>query len=168
MAEEIEDCCRPSVQTNSGRCPACGSRGKPVSALTISVFVKDPELYLHPEKLPQGAYSICEEKSCPVVYFTSNNHLAFQKHELRAKVWQKEDDPEVPACYCFNNSVRTIEEELKRNGSTDVVARISLEVKADNCRCEVTNPQGSCCLGNVIKAVKIAKERTIQVPQAHR
>lgn len=168
VTEEIDDCCKPVTQKSPGKCPICGNHGKSVSVFTISVFLKDPEMYLQPEKLPQGNYLMCETKSCPVVYFNSNDSLAFKKHELRVKVWQKEDDPEVPACYCFNNSVSSLRGELTRNGTTDVIARISAEVKAGNCRCEVTNPQGSCCLGNVIKAVKIAKEGIIQVPQAYR
>jgi len=167
-SEEIDECCRPTSPTGDRICPECTEKGKPVLPFTISVFLKDPELYLHPQRLPHGDYYFCEKKSCPIVYFNSNNHVAFKKHELRVKVWQKEDDSEVPACYCFNNSVKSIQEELKTKGTTDVTARISAEVKAGNCRCEVTNPQGTCCLGNVIKAVKIAKGGVIQVPQAYR
>jgi len=133
-------------------------QGKRVSPFTISLFSKDSEIYLHPERLPEGKYYLCESKFCPVVYFNSQNGLAFKKDELRVRVWQKEDDPEVPVCYCFNHSVKSIQEELKQNGFTNVVAKISSEVNAGNCRCEVTNPQGSCCLGNVNKAVKIAEK----------
>lgn len=159
---ELEDCCKPLAPSGDRRCPECGKVGKRVSPLTISVFVKDPRLYLHAESLLSGEYSLCETKSCDVVYFNSHDGLAFKKNELRAKVWQKEDDPQVPACYCFNNSVKSIREELERNGTTDVTARINSEVRAGNCRCEVTNPQGSCCLGNVVKAVKIARENAAQ------
>jgi len=106
---------------------------------------------------------MCESKTCPTVYFSSQNGTAFKKDELRVKVWQKEDDAEVPVCYCFNNSIRSIQEELRRTGATNVLARISAEVKDGNCRCEVTNPQGTCCLGNVTKAVKIAKD-TLAMP----
>lgn len=156
---EVEDCCKPVIQQTRGRCLECGAQGKTVSPFTISLFLKDPKIYLHPERLPQGKYYMCESKSCPIVYFNSQNGLVFRKDELRVKVWQKEDDPEVPVCYCFYNSVQSIKEELMRNGATDVVARISAAVKAGNCRCEVTNPQGTCCLGNVTKAVKIAEEQ---------
>jgi len=135
----------------------CGKHGKPVKPLTVSVFVKDPALYLHPEMLPAGGFSMCETKSCDVVYFNSHDGFSIRKSELRTRVWQKEDDPAVPACYCFNNSVNSIRAEIEQRGTTDVLSRISAEVKAGNCRCEVTNPQGSCCLGNVAKAIKVAK-----------
>ncbi|MDE1852845.1 MAG: (2Fe-2S)-binding protein [Thaumarchaeota archaeon] len=156
---EVDECCKPQVRVSERRCPECGNRGKPVQDLTVSVFVKNPSIFLHPERLPPGAFSMCETKSCDVVYFNSHEGSAFRKNELRTKVWQKEDDPAVPACYCFNNSVNSIGREIERRGSTDVLARISAEVKAGNCRCEVTNPQGRCCLGNVTKAIRIAKEK---------
>jgi len=116
--------------------------------------------------LPPGGFLMCETKSCDVVYFNSHDGFALRKDELRARVWQKEDDPEVPACYCFSNSVSSIREEIERRGGTDVLARISAEVKSGNCRCEVTNPQGSCCLGNVTKAVRIAKGSVTQTPRS--
>lgn len=155
---EIDDCCKPIVHQSAGMCPECEVKGKPVSPFTISMFLKDPKLYLHPDRLPEDKYFLCESRSCHIVYFNSQDDIAFRRHELRVKVWQKENDSEVPVCYCFNNSVKSIQGELKQNGTTDVLARISAEVKAGNCRCEVTNPQGSCCLGNVTNAVKMAKE----------
>lgn len=39
--------------------------------------------------------------------------------------------------------------------------RITAEVKAGNCACEIRNSQGSCCLGNVTAAVNRAMERTV-------
>jgi hypothetical protein len=155
---ELEDCCKPAAQVVRKDCPKCGRQGKPVQPLTVSVFVKEPEFYLHPERLNSGRYLMCETRSCDVVYYNSANGASFSKDQLRVKVWQKEDDPSVPACYCFNNSVRSIREEIERKGSTDVLARINAEVRSGNCRCEVTNPQGSCCLGNVARATKIANE----------
>jgi hypothetical protein len=37
--------------------------------------------------------------------------------------------------------------------------RITGEVEAGRCACEVKNPSGACCLGEVNKAVKEAKLR---------
>jgi len=137
-----------------------------VKPVTVSVFVKDPSLYLHPEMLPAVGFSMCETKTCDVVYFNSHEGFTVKRSGLRTRVWQKEDDPMVPACYCFNNSVSSIRGEIERRGDTDVLARISAEVKAGNCRCEVTNPQGSCCLGNVTKAIRIAKETIAPIQRA--
>lgn len=154
-----DECCTLEASPLDIRvCPACGNTGKSVSKLTVAVMAKDPKIYLHAERLPDGKYFICETKSCPTVYFSTQNGTLVGKDGVRVRVWQKEDDPEVPACYCFRNSTASIQNELKRTGSTEVLSRISAEVKAGNCRCEVTNPQGSCCLGNVAKAIKIARK----------
>jgi hypothetical protein len=112
---KLEDCCRPVAPTGERLCPSCGKQGKRVPRLTVSVFVRDPRTYLHPELLPPGDYSICETRSCSVVYFDSHSESIIRKDGLRVKVWQKEDDPSVPACYCFNNSVKSIGKEIEQN-----------------------------------------------------
>lgn len=33
-----------------------------------------------------------------------------------------------------------------------------MHIKADRCGCEVNNPQGSCCLGNVSAFIKQVKK----------
>ncbi len=45
-------------------------------------------------------------------------------------------------------------DEIKNTGKSTAVESITKEVKAGNCFCERSNPQGTCCLGNVSKAVK--------------
>ncbi|MDP3071111.1 MAG: hypothetical protein Q8N18_12535 [Opitutaceae bacterium] len=59
-------------------------------------------------------------------------------------------------CYCFGFTPAMIREELAVTGKSTVIERIAAEMKADFCACEIRNPQGSCCLGNVKAAVKIA------------
>ncbi|HEV2197528.1 MAG TPA: DUF998 domain-containing protein [Candidatus Acidoferrum sp.] len=48
-------------------------------------------------------------------------------------------------------------QEVDATGDCRIPQRISAEVKAGNCACEVRNPQGSCCLGNVTAVVKRLK-----------
>ncbi len=159
---ELDDCCRVDIPLQDASvCPTCAVRGKTVSRFTVSVIAKNPEIYLHPEHLPEGKYFICETKSCPTVYFSSERGIILNRKDVRVKVWQKEDSPEVPVCYCFHHTISSISDEIRKNGNTDVPSRISAEVREKNCRCEVTNPQGACCLGNVAKAVKIAKDRLL-------
>jgi hypothetical protein len=138
-------------------CSSCGTNGKLISPFTVCVMVRDQKLYLHPESLTSDKYFMCESFSCPIVYFDGNGG-SFKKSDLRIKVWQKENDPNVPTCYCFHHSVSSIRKEIEQFGKTTVMSSISAEVKAGNCRCEVTNPQGSCCLGNVAKAIKLAQK----------
>ncbi len=39
------------------------------------------------------------------------------------------------------------------NANCDVVYFSNVQIKANRCGCEVNNPQGSCCLGNVMTFV---------------
>lgn len=55
----------------------------------------------------------------------------------------------MPACYCFNWTRARIRKEIKQAGKSQAVQEISMHMKANRCGCEVNNPQGSCCLGNV-------------------
>jgi hypothetical protein len=60
----------------------------------------------------------------------------------------------VPLCYCFGFTRAMVVEEIRATGKCTVPQRIAAEVKAGNCACEIRNPQGSCCLGNVHAVVK--------------
>ena len=61
-------------------------------------------------------------------------------------------------CYCFLYRRQDIEDELRADGDTTIFERISAEVKAGNCACEVRNPSGDCCLGDVKKAIQKTRE----------
>jgi hypothetical protein len=43
-----------------------------------------------------------------------------------------------------------------------VVADVTTGIKAGQCACEIRNPQGSCCLGNVRKVVKRIQQEVQQ------
>lgn len=80
------------------------------------------------------------------------------------RVGLKETEDPVPLCYCFGVTERMIREEIQRTDRSSVSARIRAEVKAGNCRCEVENPSGRCCLREVVLAEKrAAKEREREV-----
>ena len=91
----------------------------------------------------------CRTADCDVVYFRFNEAL-FRKDDLTVRVHQKEpDDPTVPVCYCFGWTPEKILAEIETTGKSAAFEKITAEVKADNCYCDVANPRGSCCLGNV-------------------
>jgi hypothetical protein len=81
------------------------------------------------------------------VYFTGDGTQTFTSDQVRERVYQKE--PEVPdmwVCYCFRHTVGEIQ------GAPDpatIVADITAGIHAGQCACDLRNPQGSCCLGNV-------------------
>jgi hypothetical protein len=100
-------------------------------------------------------FLFCASPDCDVVYFHPGGR-ELRGGDLRIPVVQKGAQG-APLCYCFGFTQAMVEEELRACGDCAIVQRIAAEVKAGNCACEVRNPQGSCCLGNVASVVKRLK-----------
>lgn len=66
----------------------------------------------------------------------------------------KSRSPEALVCYCFQHRRGDIAAELQAEGRTSIPDRITAEVNMGNCACEVRNPAGKCCLGEVQKAIQ--------------
>jgi hypothetical protein len=162
-------------RTSDGRCPECGRKGKTVARITLESLLC-PEAK---ERLAEAAYLFCETPTCSVVYFAPDEGSVFHKPDLTVRVGIKETKPPRPLCYCFGFTQEMVEEELATTGTTTIPDRIAAEVRAGNCRCEVTNPRGRCCLGDVRRAIRawegrspstvetavVAEENCCSVPQ---
>jgi hypothetical protein len=130
-----------------------------VGRLTLGALLKADRRSQIPN---QQEFCFCKTATCDVVYFLSGRAL-FRKDDLAVRVGLKElDDPTIPVCHCFGLTPEKIRAELETTGNSTVMDQIKAQVRAGNCYCEVTNPQGSCCLGNVAKAVQQA---TVSVTQ---
>jgi len=69
--------------------------------------------------------------------------------ELTLRVYAKHpDDANVPACYCFAVSVGSMCDAARSRELREMVTR---EVQAGHCACEVKNPKGACCLGDLVR-----------------
>lgn len=97
----------------------------------------------------------CRSGDCNVVYFHPEGDC-LHKPDVRVRVGLKETADPVPLCYCFGFTLAMVHEEIRATGKCTIPQRITAEVKAGHCACEIRNPQGSCCLGNVNAAVKRA------------
>lgn len=150
----MSGCCKAPVETNKGKavlCRQCGHEGKPVGRITLQALLK-PETV---GEVNGSHYLFCATAHCPVVYYAGDG-TQFRKDQIRVRVGLKETEDPVPVCYCFRVTARMICEEIQLTGWASASARIRAEVKAGNCRCEVENPSGRCCLGEVIQAEKRA------------
>ncbi len=150
------DCCMalPATvkkQTKGLVCPQCGGTGKPVSRITVEALLK-PEFR---ERADGAPYGFCETPDCPVVYFARDG-VQFTKDQIRVGLKEKEDP--ILVCYCFGVTERMIREEIMQTGRSTVSTRIRAEVKAGACRCEVENPSGRCCLGEVSRVERQAAQ----------
>jgi len=145
------DCCSVSEtsQKDAILCLRCGEKGKPVSLATVGAMAKTE---LEAAKLSAREYKLCRNRDCPVVYYSGEIQL--EKSDLRVPVNLKERNYEGPVCYCFNHTVASIRAEIQTKGHSTAQTMITQEVKAERCACEVKNPAGTCCLGDVIRAVQ--------------
>jgi hypothetical protein len=95
----------------------------------------------------------CRTPSCEVVYYGDDGRKV-EKRDTPIRVGLKETEDPVPLCYCFGVSRFDVRREIAASGRCTVPARIAAEVRAGHCSCEVKNPLGACCLGDVNRAVK--------------
>jgi hypothetical protein len=98
--------------------------------------------------LRAGPVSLCETVGCPVVYFDAD-HRVVEDPDVRVEVFHKQTDPSRPVCYCFGHSVADVLDAHRADGTNRIVDEITDACRRGLDRCEQTNPQGRCCLGNV-------------------
>jgi hypothetical protein len=158
-----EACCRPERSespTPKSPCPQCGEAGRAVQTITLKHHVT-PE---HLNTVERGPFYFCRTATCDVVYFNTSG-VVLHKPDVRQRIGLKETKDPVPLCYCFGFTEAMVREEIRTTGRCTIPQRIAAEVKAGNCACEICNPQGSCCLGNVAAAVRKALTNRPVAPQ---
>lgn len=126
-------------------CPRCGVEGHEVGRETVGAMAT---LAVPARSLRHKQYRYCGTPSCPVVYYGGDGVVLHQS-EVRVPVNAKDAGPDVPLCYCFGHTRRSIAEEIAAHGRSTTSAVIAREIKAGHCACEVKNPSGRCCLGDV-------------------
>jgi hypothetical protein len=146
----MSDCCSVkdgSVAPPVATCPANGARSKRVDPLTVKSLVRQLPL-----GMPNTQYYFCAARDCDVVYFAFDSQApVFRRGDLLIRVGAKEESEPIPVCYCFGFTRKDIENEIEETGGSAVADRISAEVKAGRCACEMKNPSGKCCLGDVTR-----------------
>lgn len=145
-----DGCSVPEAGPDAALCPASRTIGLKVDLITVKALLTGSAL----RRLDGKAYRFCPEPHCDVVYFDREAGSVFEKRDLEVRVGQKESVDPIPICYCFGVTVADLQKDITAAGETRIPEMITAEVKAGHCACEVKNPQGSCCLGNVSKAVR--------------
>lgn len=134
-------------------CPHCGSRGRKIGSGTLEAQLRE-EARERTQDLE--GFHFCDKGECDVVYF-KDGHKSFEQEDLALAVFQKSTDPDRFVCYCFEHRVDELQDEVASTGDSGVPADIKAKCKAGLDECETKNPQGACCLGNVLSLVKQAK-----------
>ncbi|HSD85063.1 MAG TPA: hypothetical protein VLG46_14440 [Anaerolineae bacterium] len=134
-------------------CPTCHQIGKPVEGQTVkallSVTLRDVQ---------NTEYLFCKTGSCPVVYFSADGMQTFLRDQVRERVYQKESGADdVLVCYCFQHTAGGVRNASVAEGRS-ILDDINSGIQADQCACDLRNPQGSCCLGNVRALIKASSD----------
>jgi len=130
-------------------CPVDAHPGKPVKTVTVEHMV---HAQLQASVAGQDWF-FCSSPTCSVVYFSSDG-TTLRREDVRVRVGIKEEAPPHLVCYCFGHSTESIRAEIERTGESTVLADVTARIKAGECQCELLNPKGVCCLGDLGAAVK--------------
>ena len=125
-------------------CPANGKPGKGLDTATVKAM-----LNVSLRQLRKSAYLFCAEADCAVVYYSANGAQTFTVDDVREPVYQKRPmNDDVLVCYCFRHTLGEIR-TATRERRTAILDNIHAGIQAGQCACDLRNPQGTCCLGNV-------------------
>lgn len=140
------ECCGPKAARKlvATACPRCGVVGHEVARETVGAMAS---LEVPAAVLAHPAFRFCETPTCEVVYYADD--AVVPRALVRVKVHAKDSGLDVPLCYCFGHTRRSIAKEIATTGNSSASQVITREIKAGHCACEVKNPSGRCCLGDV-------------------
>ena len=144
-------CCSEQAKGKAS-CHLCGHLAKGVLKKTVEHMLTD-QAKLRLSCL-EGFY-YCETPGCEVVYFRDVEILT--QKELEVTVGLKEGTVPTTICYCFDWTKEKIQAELDERGKTIALEDIKAKMKDPGCSCEILNPSGGCCLGDVGKVIKELK-----------
>lgn len=142
--------------TGADLCPTCGQKSKPVGAETINALAR-------PELQPAGGFPagyVCTNPEDPTLYFFPGAIPSLSRDDVTVRVGFKAAEAPQLVCYCFEHTREDIQREYRQQGESLIEASIREQVSQGACSCEVKNPTGRCCLGDVRAAY-----RELAIPQ---
>ncbi|MEX2090371.1 MAG: (2Fe-2S)-binding protein [Bacteroidota bacterium] len=150
-----EACCLITEKTMAperAECPVSKTVSRRVQHRTVEHLVKPEKRAL----IEDVQYYFCAEPTCDVVYFPIHSSVSFTKNDMLVKVFSKDRGDDVSVCYCFDWTRARINEQIAASGKSTAAMEIAREIKAGRCLCDVKNPKGECCLGDVNRVVREA------------
>ena len=138
------------MQQPTTNCPACKQTGKHIDTATVKSQIT---VSLH--RVSNSQYYFCTQPDCDVVYYDEDGAV-FVISEVREQIYQKQpDNDDVLMCYCFYHTLGAVKMDIQQHQGQRIVDDINNGIKTGKCACDWRNPQGSCCLGNVRKLMKV-------------
>ncbi len=149
---ETDACCTPKA-ARKVPCPYCAIPAKSVPPQT-------PEHLLKEEAKSALAslegFHYCRTAACDVVYFREDTILT--QKDLKVVVGLKEGASPATVCYCFDWTKEKIAAQLREHRKTNASEDIREKMERIGCACDIKNPGGACCLGDIADTIKALKE----------
>ena len=137
--------CQAPAAPKQVPCPTNHQAGKAIDSVALKAQLAVPLT-----QMTATNFRFCPDPGCPTVYYGTDTSQVFNEADLRERVYQKHpDQDDVFVCYCFRHTIGSIRAELLATGTSTVIDSITAGIQAERCACDIRNPQGSCCLGNV-------------------
>lgn len=147
------DCCRGGAkitkETTQNACGGCGEAGRDVARQTVVHHVKSEKL----AEVKSDEYKFCSSEKCPTVYYSVSGEV-FTINDIRELITSKSSGDQRPLCYCFGFTEGFVRLEIGETGTSSVPQQVAQFIKEKLCVCEIRNPAGACCLGEINRTVK--------------
>jgi len=150
-------CCLVTEETDApllAACPESATDSKKIQHRTIEHLVKQDLV----ERILDSQYYYCADADCPVVYFSPDGASKFTIDELQLAVFEKDSGKNVNVCYCYDWTRGRIEDEIRETGVSTASKEVAEKVRASLCECDIKNPKGTCCLGDLNAYVREVKD----------
>jgi Zinc binding domain len=152
------DCCsrgaKMKKETAQNACGGCGQVGRDIARQTVAHHVKSEKL----SAVGDAEYKFCPSENCPTVYYSTAGR-EFTVEDVRELITVKATGDARPVCYCFGFTEGFIRQEIEQTGKSRVPAQVAQFIKDKLCVCEIRNPSGACCLGEINRTVKNLSHR---------
>ncbi|MEX1137758.1 MAG: (2Fe-2S)-binding protein [Bacteroidota bacterium] len=161
-----DECCLVTEHTPApakAECPVTKTMSRKVQRRTVEHLLK-PQAS---QKLRDVQYYYCTDEACDVVYFSNEEAPTVSVGDVNVKVFTKDQGDDVNVCYCFTWTRGRIKNQIAELGKSTAAIEIAREVKAGRCECDVKNPKGECCLGDVNRVVREFQQRKEDAERNH-
>lgn len=105
-----------------------------------------------------GDGHLCTHPQDSVVYYFADC-ATIHKSDVVDRIGIKESEEPIFVCYCFRHSKSEIEQDFLLHGESTIEADVRRKVAEESCWCEVANPAGRCCLGEIRTVVKASRQK---------
>ena len=135
-------------------CPTCGQSTRAIKPTTPRSLLTEKA---RAQVTDYDGFRFCPNPTCELLYFQPDTKAIFEPEAVGVPVFQKSTSATRPVCYCFEHSALEVLTEALDAGDSLIVQSITDKCRKGEDRCEETNPQGSCCLGNVRAVIRQAR-----------